>query len=156
MTLVRGLAVAAAVLLVVIYAVGSGRWVATASDWYQSLSQPPWQPPPPVFGLAWSYNFLVLAIVGVVLSLQASTGTVGWFLGLFAVSIGFALAWAWLFYGPHDLTAAAVALTACAAITIPMVVLAWREQWWLGALLVPYQAWLIVASSLSWGYRSLN
>ena len=109
-----------------------------------------------MFGLAWSYNFLVLAIVGVVLSLQAGMSTVAWFLGLFAASIVFALAWAWLFYGPHGLTAAAIALTACAAITIPMVVLAWREQWWLGALLVPYQGWLVVASSLSWGYRALN
>ena len=156
MPLWRGLAVAASILLVVIYAGGSGRWVATASGWYQSLSQPPWQPPPPVFGLAWSYNFLILAIVGVVISLQAGMSTVAWFLGLFAASIVFALAWAWLFYGPHDLTAAAIALTACAAITIPMVVLAWREQWWLGALLIPYQGWLIVASSLSWGYRALN
>lgn len=154
--MVRGLAAAAAVLLVVVYAVGSGRWVATASSWYQSLSQPPWQPPPPVFGLAWSYNFLVLAIVGVVISLQAHVSTVAWFLGLFALSIVFALAWAWLFYGAHDFTASAVALTACAVITIPMVVLAWREQWWLWALLLPYQGWLLVASSLSWGYRSLN
>lgn len=156
MTVWRGVALATAVLLVVVYAVGSGRWVATASSWYQSLTQPPWQPPPPVFGLAWSYNFLALAVVGIVLSLQSTTSKVVWFLAIFAVSIAAALAWAYLFYGPHELTWAAIALTACALVTMPMFAIAWSHQWWLGALLLPYQLWLIVASSLSWGYRVLN
>ena len=154
--MVRALAAGVSVLLVVVYAVGSGRWVATDSGWYQSLAQPPWQPPPPVFGLAWSYNFLALAVVGIALSLQASGDTVAWFLGLFSLSIVAALAWAYLFYGPHDLTSAAIALTLCALVTMPMVVIAWSQQWWLGALLVPYQLWLLIASSLSWGYRALN
>lgn len=156
MTLWRAVAVAGALLLLVVYAIGSGRLVATASSWYQSLVQPSWQPPPPVFGLAWSYNFVVLAIVGVVVCLQGSMTMVGWFLGLFAVSIVFALAWAYLFYGPHDLTWAALALTACAITTVPLVALAWGQQWWSGALLLPYQLWLVIAASLSWGYRALN
>lgn len=155
-TWTRLLPAAVAVLLVVVYAVGSGRWVTTSGDWYLNLTQPPWQPPPPVFGLAWSYNFIALIVVGLVISLQAQTSRTVTYLALFAVSIGFALAWAYLFYVPHELLASAVFLSLCALTTVGMVVLAFSERWWLGALLLPYQAWLIIAASLSWGYVRLN
>lgn len=156
MTWTRILPAAVAVLLVVVYAIGSGRWVATSGSWYASLTQPPWQPPPAVFGLAWSYNFIVLAVVGVILALRAPAPRIVAYLALFAVSIAFALAWAYLFYGPHALVASAAFLTACAVVTVGMVVLAWAEEWWLGALLLPYLLWLAIASSLSWGYAHLN
>ena len=57
---------------------------------------------------------------------------------------------------PHHLLIAALSLTACALLTIGLVIIAWRADWWLGALLVPYLAWLAVAASLSWGYWVLT
>lgn len=145
-----------AVLLVVGYAVGSGRWVTTGSAWYLSLQQPPWQPPPAVFGLAWTYNFTVLVIAGIALALRANPGRVAVFLGTLAVSIVLAIAWAYLFYVPHALVAAAVALTLCALVTIVPVAVAFAQQAWVGWILVPYLLWLMIATSLSWGYAALN
>lgn len=146
----------AAVLLVGLYAVLSGRWVGTDSGWYRSLEQPWWQPPPIVFGLIWPYNFVALIVVGVVLALNASTQRNLAFLGLLAVSVVFALLWAYQFYVPHNLGIAAAALTAAAVVTVPIVVLAFGERLWLGAILVPYQVWLFLAASLSWGYVALD
>lgn len=143
-------------LVVVAYAGLSGRWVGTDSGWYMSLQQPWWQPPPIVFGLIWPYNFLVLAVVAIWLSLNAVPRTAALFLTLLGVSVVFALTWAYQFYGPHHLGVAALALSAAALVTIPAVGLAFTERWWLGAILVPYQVWLIIAASLAWGYRSLN
>ena len=156
MTGARVAAAALAVLIVVVYAVGSGRWVTTSSDWYASLQQPSWQPPPVVFGIAWAYNFLVLAIVGVGMAVTGQQGRIVTYLVAFAGSVALALAWAYLFYVPHHLAAAAISLTACAAVTVVMVAAAFAERWWLGALLLPYLLWLAVASSLSWGYLRLN
>ena len=68
------------------------------------------------------------------------------------VTVAFALTWAYLFYGPHQLTGAAIALTATAVLTLPIVAIAFAERWWLGAMLVPYQVWVALAASLSWGY----
>ena len=73
-----------------------------------------------------------------------------------SVSIAGALAWAYLFYVGQSLTPAAVCLTGCALITVICVAAAWSQAWWMGALLLPYQAWLLVAASLSWGYAALN
>jgi tryptophan-rich sensory protein len=136
--------------------VGSGRWVTTSAQWYLDLQQPAWQPPGAVFGLAWAYNFTMLAVVGVVVALRAPGTRVAAFLAVFAVTVVCALVWAYLFYVPHELTAAAVWLTVCALLTVVMVAVGFAEQWWLGALLVPYQVWLLVAASLSWGYAALN
>jgi tryptophan-rich sensory protein len=149
-------AAVAAVGLVVLYAIGSGRWVATGSTWYQSLEQPAWQPPGAVFGLAWTYNFIALAVVGVVMSLSAPAGRVAAFLATLGVSIVLAIGWAYLFYVPHSLVPAAAALTACALLTLVPIVLAFAERPWLGWVLVPYQAWLLIAASLSWGYVALS
>ena len=145
-----------AVLIVVVYAIGSGRYVATNSAWYLSLSAPPWQPPNAVFGLAWSYNFLALGVVGVLMSLRAESRTLVAYLAVFAVSVVLALAWSYLFYEPKQLLAAAIALSLCAIATVPMVILAFTQQQLLGWLLIPYQVWLVIASSLSWGYWVLN
>lgn len=152
----RLIGAAVAVLLVVGYAIGSGRWVASGSPWYVSLQQPAWQPPNAVFGLAWTYNFLALAVVGVVMALNASPRRAAVFLGVLAASIVLAVLWAYLFYGPHHLVAAAIALTAATVITLVPVSLAFAQTPWLGWILVPYQAWLVIATSLSWGYAVLN
>lgn len=53
------------------------------------------------------------------------------------------------------LTAAAVALTACALLTVAPVLLAFAQRGWLGVVLVPYLAWLLIAASLAWGYVAL-
>jgi tryptophan-rich sensory protein len=140
------------VILVVVYAIGSGRWVSTGSAWYLSLEQPWWQPPPWVFGLIWPYNFLMLIIVGIALSLQAPPGRVAALLVLLAATVTLAIAWAYLFYVPHELTWAALALTAAAVLTLPIVGIAFGQAVWMGAVLVPYQIWLFLATSLSWGY----
>jgi benzodiazapine receptor len=156
---VTGWRVVAAVLavgLVVAYAIGSGRWVGTGSSWYQSLEQPAWQPPPAVFGLAWTYNFIAIAVVGVGMAAIAPPRQVIGFLAVLAISIGLAIGWAYAFYGPHALVLAALLLTAAALVTIVPVVIAFAERAWLGWLLVPYLLWLAVATSLSWGYVALR
>ena len=146
------IAIAAAIAIVIVYAVGSGVWVSTGGAWYAGLSQPAWQPPPWVFGLIWPYNFIAIAVVGSVISWTAAPARVVAFLSLLAITVTSAIAWAYLFYVPHELTWAAIALTTAAVLTAPVTVIAFAERWWLGAALVPYQVWVALAASLSWGY----
>lgn len=148
-------AIVVVIAAVIAYAVMSGVWVGTDSEWYRSLTQPAWQPPPWVFGVIWPYNFLALAGVGSVVAWRAPGSRVVALLVFLVVSIAAALAWAYLFYVPHELTAAAIALSAAAALTVPIVVIAFLTGPVLGALLLPYQIWLVLAASLSWGYARL-
>ena len=152
----RVLAVIAAIAAVVSYAVLSGVWVGTDSGWYRSLEQPWWQPPSWFIGLIWLYNFVVLAAVSAIVSWQAPALRVGVLLFFLVVSIASALAWAYLFYMPHDFLGAAVALSAATLLTVPITLIAFLTGWVWGALLLPYQIWVALAASLSWGYLRLN
>ncbi len=144
------------VVVVIVYAAGSGLWVSTGDSWYRALDRPAWQPPDVVFGLIWPYNFLVLMIVGVVLAATATPTVIGWWLGLLTASVVSALAWAYLFYVPHLLWPAALALGLACLLTVPLVVIAWRTHWWAGLILIPYVVWLALATSLSVGYALRN
>lgn len=156
MTTGRLAAAALSVLLVVVYAIGSGRWVSTGDAWYRQLSRPPWQPPDAVFGIIWPYNFVALVAAGIVVSTSGSVAARAIWLAGLAASIVAALAWARLFYASNQLWPAAVALIAATALTVPIVVAAFGVRTWAGAILVPYNAWLAIAASLAVGYAQRN
>jgi tryptophan-rich sensory protein len=152
----RGVVGGLSTLLVVVYAVGAGRWVSTDAGWYRSLVRPPWQPPDVVFGLIWPYNFVMIGVAGwIVAGREQRTEQIVWLVSL-VLSIAAALTWAYQFYVPHALTTAGVALAAATVLTLPLVVVAFRTATWVGVALVPYQLWLAVATSLAFGYASRN
>lgn len=78
------------------------------------------------------------------------------FAGLLGASVGFALGWAYLFYVPHRLVAAAVSLTVASVLTWGLVAVAAQAQWWVGLVLLPYAVWLSVATTLAYGYAHLG
>ena len=144
------------VSLVAFYAIGSGLWVNSGDGFYRSLKRPFWQPPDFLFGLAWPYNFLVLIIAGIFVANNANSFFRVLYTVLFAFSVGTALLWAYSFYIQHNLILAAISLAVTALLTIPMVAIAFQTKAWFGLILIPYQLWLIVATSLSIGYQVLN
>ena len=140
--------------LIAIYAIGSGRLVATDTQWYRSLSKPAWQPPSIVVGLIWPYNFALLIVATwVVANRLSSTHQVVWLISL-TLSVSAALSWAWLFFTPHSLLASAVALVLATLFTLPLLVISFRASFALGIAFVPYQLWLALATSLAFGYSS--
>jgi len=144
------------IVLVLIYAFGSGVWVSSSPGWYASLNRPPWQPPNFVFGLIWPYNFIMLGVAAFnVAQTPNRIQTISW-LVLFALSITAALTWAYQFYVPHNLTFAAIALGVAALLTIPVLYLTFKASLLVGILLIPYQLWVVIATTLAWGYSTRN
>ena len=146
----------AAVLLVLVYAAGSGAWTARSPGWYSGLTRPSWQPPDFVFGLIWPYNFVALAVVGVLVAQRGSPAAVGAWLGVAAASVVCALAWAYLFYVPHRMGAAAICLGLAALLTAVLVALTWTVTRGGALALLPYLVWVSLATSLAIGYARLN
>ena len=138
------------------YVIGSGLWVNTGDNWYRNLNQPSWQPPNFIFGIIWPYNFIVLGIAAVTIAEKAARANVVIYLAFFAFSVACALTWAYQFYRPHNLQLASVALIGTAVLTIPMVIVAFRTSTPIAVALLPYQAWVATAASLSYQYSRLN
>ena len=144
------------ILLVFVYAFGSGIWVNSSPSWYASLNRPPWQPPSSIFGIIWPYNFIVLGIASYQVSqLLTRRENIAW-LVFFALSVSAALTWAYQFYVPHNFTFATIALVSAALLTTPVLYLPFKASFIMGLLLVPYQIWVAIAASLVWGYLTRN
>lgn len=147
---------ATGLVLVFFYAFGSAHWIATGGNWYASLKAPSWQPPDFIFGLIWPYNFLTLAIASVTIANQLTTRFTVTYLALLAVTVVAALTWSYLFYHPHKLLLATLALAITALFTLPIVYIAFKASTALGIALIPYQLWVTIATTLSYGYYKLN
>ena len=85
----------------------------------------------------------------------SKTFVISWLL-LFALSVVAALVWSYLFYVPHNLTGASIALVSTAILTIPLTVITFRFSIGYGLALLPYQIWVAIASSLAVGYAIKN
>jgi len=144
------------ILLVFIYAFGSGIWVSSSPGWYASLNRPPWQPPSAVIGLIWPYNFTVLGIASYQVSRSLTRFENITWLAFIGLSIAAALNWAYQFYVPHNFLYASLSLTSAALLTLPMLLLTFRASVAMGLSLVPYQIWVAIAASLAWGYLARN
>ena len=151
----RTVAAAIGIALVLVYAVGSSLWVNTGDNWYTNLAKPSWQPPSYLFGLIWPYNFVVIGIASVLVAQRASKITTSIYLSFFALSVAAALTWAFQFYRPHNFLASAIALTAAALLTIPMTYIVATISVPMAIAFAPYQIWVGIAASLSWGYWHL-
>ena len=144
------------ILLVFIYAFGSGIWVSSSPGWYSSLERPPWQPPSSFIGIIWPYNFIVLGFASYQVSKSLTRiENISW-LVFFGLSIIAALTWAYQFYVPHNFTLATIALVLTTVLTIPVLYLTFRASLIMGLLLIPYQIWVAIAASLAWGYLTRN
>ena len=147
-----GFVAAGVVLTVVAYAGLATRWVSSDPGWYAALTKPAWQPPDWVFGVAWPYNFAALLLAGVAISLNQPTRTSLPWLALLIASSACSLTWAYLFYVPHRLGAAAAWLAVGGLLAWALAVVAWRAMPWTGLVLAPYAIWLSVATSLAVGF----
>ena len=152
----RTIAAIVGIILVAIYAIGAGFWVSNNSAWYLSLLRPSWQPPDWGFGIIWPYNFVVLGISAFTISRNLSRPLVITWLVIFALSIVAALLWSYLFYVPHNLNGAAIALATAALITVPVTAITFRASLGYGIALLPYQVCVIIATTLSIGYAVRN
>ena len=142
--------------LVAVFAGLATVWNGHEPGWYAGLQRPFFQPPDVVFGLMWPLNFVLLLVVGLT-SIRTAPADVAWTAtGVLAVSVVLALGWAWLFYVPHHLGAAAACLAGATLLTWILLFVVARHETWAGLLLAPYALWLSIATALSVAYARLN
>jgi translocator protein len=150
----RTVSTAGFLIVVVTYAFFALAFTSYEPGWYASLPRPKFQPPDWLFGIVWPLNFISIAVVGVLASQRSPSAALPLFLATI-VSAAFAVGWAYLFYVPHALLAAAWSLVGSAGFAWLMVVLAGRLFWAYGVGLLIYAIWMTVATALAFGYAKL-
>ncbi|WP_369252830.1 TspO/MBR family protein [Geodermatophilus amargosae] len=118
------------------------------SDWYRRLDKPRWQPPGPVFGIAWTALYALLATAGARTLRRAGTGRRTWSRA-FAVNLVLNAGWPWAFFRAHRPTLAAAEAALLAVSTADLARRSARIDRTAGLALLPYAAWTAFATALS-------
>lgn len=139
---------------------GAAAGLATRTDiqspWYQTLRKPAWMPPPAAFGPVWTILYVLMGIAAARVAAATTKAGSGVALVLFGAQLVLNIAWSFLFFKAKSLPLAladivalwfAVAATAAAFARIDAVA---------GVLMVPYVAWVTLATALTWTIYTTN
>ena len=127
-----------------------------SNGWFVALEKPWFMPPGWVFGAVWTtlYTLMGLGLALILAAPPSRSRTVA--IALFVVQLVANFAWSPIFFGAGFIDWAMlviVDLTLTVAVTIAVF---WRVRPLAGALLLPYLAWLCLASALNWEIGRLN
>ena len=125
-------------------------------DWYAMLKKPSWNPPGWIFGPVWSALYPMMAVAAWLVWKRGGFAGQRRPLTLFLVQLALNAAWTPLFFGLHwpGVAFAEIVLLWLAIVaTIAAFCLVSRAAAW---LLVPYLAWVSVASVLNFALWRLN
>jgi tryptophan-rich sensory protein len=126
-------------------------------NWYATLNKPWFTPPNYVFGPVWTVLYILM---GISLYLVVSQGwekkSVKTGVLLFALQLVANLVWSVLFFGLQSPIAGLVDIILLLALIIATIVAFYRVSKPAALLLVPYLAWVCIATALNAGVVLLN
>ncbi|WP_439814963.1 TspO/MBR family protein [Zavarzinia sp. CC-PAN008] len=130
---------------------GLGGLATDIGPWYYSLKVPDWKPPDWAFGPIWTTIFILAAIASVLAWRGArSAGERSRVLVLFGVNYALNLLWSVLFFTLKRPDWALVEVAFLWLSIVALVVGLYRLSRLASLLIVPYLAWVSLASVLTW------
>jgi translocator protein len=124
--------------------------------WFDGLIKPDWIPPGWVFGVVWTILYILMGIsIAMILHARGATGRAP-AMGIFAVQLVLNLAWSPLFFALHQVTLALGIIILILALAVATAWLFRPIRHVAALLLLPYIAWLCVATALNFEIKRLN
>lgn len=139
-------------------ALGSLATVPNLQPWYDGLHKPSWNPPNWVFGPAWTFLYLLMAVSAwrVWRRDDAPAGRRQQALAWWALQLALNVGWSWLFFGLHRPTLAFAELVALWLAILATIVATARVDRPAAWMLAPYLLWVTYAGSLNGAIARLN
>ena len=116
------------------------------SDWYLNLDKAPWTPPGWVFGAAWTTIMVCFSVYLVFLFTKNFSKKK---LILFIIQVLLNVSWNYIFFNQRLVLFALVTITLLTSVIFYLFITYYKEQKRFSFLLLPYMAWLCIATSLN-------
>ena len=127
-----------------------------AKSFYSQLAQPPWAPPPWLFGPVWTVLYALMAISAWLVwrsgGFRANRIALSLFLGQLALNV----LWSWFFFAWHRGALAFADIVLLWVLIVATLISFWRVRPLAGILLIPYLLWVSFASVLNYSVWQLN
>ena len=121
--------------------------------WYQQLRKPPWTPPGWVFSTVWTALYVVMSIAATRVAMSGDNQLA---LALWALQIALNTLWSPVFFGLHRIRSG-MAIIGLVWLAVAMTLVAFFEVDRIaGLMMVPYLAWVTLASCLNYSILRLN
>lgn len=136
----------------------SGAVAGSAADnpWFAALVKPGTYPPPIVFPIVWSTLYFLM---GLSLAMVCSAWGARYQLPAimaFVLQFLLNLAWSPVFFAAHEITAAFVVILLMDLAAVLTIWLFFKVRRTAALLLLPYLAWILFATLLTWQVLQLN
>lgn len=126
------------------------------NPWYQSLILPVFQPPGPLFGIAWAILYTLIGFAfAVVWGTRDAPGKL-LAIGLFVLGFAINLTWSPLFFRFHMISGALAVLGVMLVVALLTTWAFYRVNRLAAWLMLPYVAWLCFAGVLNTRILMLN
>ncbi len=126
-------------------------------NWYTGLKKPPYTPPNWAFGPVWTTLYILMGIsVFLVWQKGLSTNDVLLAFTLFWIQLAVNAIWSIIFFGMKSKGGGVIIIIVMCLLILATMIASFRVSGWAGALLIPYIAWVSIASYLNIGVWLLN
>lgn len=129
----------------------------TTYTWYQQLIKPSWAPPSWLFGPAWTFLYILIAISFGAVFYKAATKQLSWLIALpFVLNLIFNFAFTPLQFGLKSNLLAAGDILLVLATLIWALIAIWPQMRWVVYVNIPYLLWVSFATVLQLTVTYLN
>ena len=136
----------------------SGRLAASGpgNPWFDSLVKPALYPPAAAFGIVWTVLYVMMGLALALVAAARGARGRGLAIGLFVVQLLLNLAWSPVFFGARQITAALWLILVLDLAVILTIVQFRKVRALAAALLLPYLAWILFATYLTFAFLQAN
>ncbi|PWF48536.1 TspO/MBR family protein [Massilia glaciei] len=127
-----------------------------AGTFYAQLNRPAWAPPASAFGPVWSVLYLLMGISAWLVWRESGARHLAAALMLFIAQLFANALWSWLFFAWHNGAFAFVEVLVLLALIAATIAVFWRISRLAAVLMLPYLAWVCVATALTWSVWQSN
>jgi benzodiazapine receptor len=121
-----------------------------AATFYAQLVRPSWAPPASAFGPVWSILYLSMGVAAWLVWRERGAPLRRAALGVFLVQLCANALWSWLFFAWRNGAGAFAEVLLLLALIVATIALFGRVRRPAAILLLPYVAWVCLASALTW------
>jgi translocator protein len=156
MSYLRWALICAPLILLLGLAAGSLSGSGEDNGWYAALIKPDFTPPGWAFPLVWTTLYLLMGLALALICHARGAKGRGLAISFFAVQFLLNLSWSPIFFAAHQIEIALWVIIAMALTALLTAILFWRIRKVAGLLLLPYLAWLGLATMLNAELARLN
>jgi benzodiazapine receptor len=124
------------------------------ATWYDHLIRPAYAPPDWVFPLVWTTLYVVMAVAAWRVWRTAGLNSVE--IISYAMQLVLNFAWCGIFFALHRMELGLAEILALDLAILATMILFFRRDRWAGILFLPYLAWNLFATLLTYDFWRLN